>query len=63
MKRDIRKAHEDYKKFVKRNKGILYLSDYEQIAEMCKGDVVKMVCTGLEVGIVIGYRLAKREGR
>ncbi len=61
MKRDLKKAKEEYKKLVKRNKGNIYYSDYEQIKEMCKGDIYKMVMTGLEVGIIIGYRLAKRE--
>ena len=59
--RDLRKAKEEYKRISQHKKGAVYKSDFDQIFEMCKGDVYRMTMTALEIGIAIGYRLAKRE--
>lgn len=61
--RNLNKARDEYKKILKKNKGNIYYEDYLQIVDMCKGDVYEMVMVGMEVGIAIGYRLAKREIR
>lgn len=61
MRRDVRKAVQDYEKLNRHNKANIYLSDVSQIIEMCSGDVVKMIMIGIQVGIVIGCRLTKNE--
>lgn len=61
MRRDVRKAVKDYEKLSRHNKANIYLSDVSQIIEMCSGDIIKMIMIGIQVGIVIGYRLAKSE--
>lgn len=59
MKRDLKKAYDEYKQLY--NKGLckVYLTDAEQIKEMCKEDPSKTIWRALQVGIALGYRLGK----
>lgn len=61
MKRNIEKAYEDYKKFEKQGKAILYCSEIEKIYDMSNGDTALMGMISFGVGVTVGYRLAKRE--
>ena len=61
--RDLQKLHEEYEKLLEQKKGYIYMSDILQIMKMRKGDIYGMIAEGLEVGIVIGYRIGKREAR
>lgn len=63
MKRDFKKALAEYEKISRRGKGLIYFSDMQQIKENCKGDIAEMVMRSIEYGIVIGYRLGKRESQ
>ena len=61
MKRNMDKLRAEYKKLRKQNKGQLYFSDYDQIAELGDNKAVDMVYIALEVGVAMGYRIGKKE--
>ncbi len=65
MKRDLQKYVEEYKRRFfgsKTGKGAIYGSDIEQIFKMTS-NIFDSIAYALEVGIIIGYRLGKKEAR
>ena len=63
MRRNIITAHEEYEKLYKSGKGIIYQSDIMQILEIVNNKKYEAICYAIEVGVVIGYRIAKRENK
>lgn len=63
MKRNIEKDYNDYLKLTERNKGFIFLSEIEKIREMAQGDIITAEMISFGVGIMAGYRLAKRENK
>ena len=61
MKRNIEKDYSDYLKLAESNKAGIYPHEVIKILQMAKGDPIGAVTIGLGVGVMIGYRLAKRE--
>lgn len=62
MKRDLKKALQEYEKSFGGNdgRGAFYIDDYKQIIEMTdfykRGDIIETVITALKIGFIIGRR-------
>lgn len=61
MKRNIEKDFNDYLKLTYRNKASLYPEDALNILQKAKTDIFDIVEISFGVGVMVGYRLAKRE--
>ena len=61
MERDLNKLQEEYKRLIRKRKGMLYPSDIKQIMENSGPCLSEKIIYGVEIGIAIGYRIGKRE--
>ena len=63
MRRNLKKAYEEYKGLYKKGLCKTYLTDEEQIKEMCKEDPGRSIGRALQVGIALGYRLGQKSAK
>ena len=66
MERNIKKLIEEYNhKYMQpeSKRGQISASDIYQIADISQGNAYSMITNALAAGIMIGYRLAKKEAK